>query len=170
MCLERLDTHISGIVTTVCNHTFHSACLSKWADSSCPVCRYSQEQPDEAECQVCGTTDNLWICIICGYVGCGRRVLRSTRRSFCCCFASSPHCAKTADVQVCGRACRVALARDGPLLQPRARHAARVGLPGRRIRAPTDCIQDARPPGGAVASGAHLSSCFTHAARLLRER
>ncbi len=73
VCLERLDTHISGIVTTVCNHTFHSACLSKWADSSCPVCRYAQEQPDKPECHVCGTTDNLWICIICGYVGCGRR-------------------------------------------------------------------------------------------------
>lgn len=82
MCLERLDTHISGIVTTVCNHTFHSACLSKWADSSCPVCRYSQEQPDEAECQVCGSTDNLWICIICGYVGCGRRVAPKARSCF----------------------------------------------------------------------------------------
>jgi len=82
VCLERLDTHISGIVTTVCNHTFHSACLSKWADSSCPVCRYSQEQPDEAECQVCGSTDNLWICIICGYVGCGRRVAPKARSCF----------------------------------------------------------------------------------------
>jgi BRCA1-associated protein len=79
VCLERLDTHISGIVTTVCNHTFHSACLSKWADSSCPVCRYSQEPPDKPECAVCGTTDNLWICIICGYVGCGRHALSRAR-------------------------------------------------------------------------------------------
>ena len=34
---ERLDQHISGILTTVCNHSFHSTCISKWTDSSCPV-------------------------------------------------------------------------------------------------------------------------------------
>ena len=27
VCLERLDHHISGVVTTVCNHRFHSECL-----------------------------------------------------------------------------------------------------------------------------------------------
>ncbi len=39
VCLERLDQHISGVVTTVCNHRFHGECLRKWADASCPVCR-----------------------------------------------------------------------------------------------------------------------------------
>ncbi|CAI5479023.1 unnamed protein product [Closterium sp. Yama58-4] len=37
VCLERLDRHISGVLTTVCNHSFHSSCISKWTDSSCPV-------------------------------------------------------------------------------------------------------------------------------------
>lgn len=71
VCLERLDRHISGILTTMCNHTFHSACISKWEDSSCPVCRFCQDQPDQM-CSVCETKENLWICLICGFIGCGR--------------------------------------------------------------------------------------------------
>ncbi|GBG77380.1 hypothetical protein CBR_g23711 [Chara braunii] len=72
VCLERLDQHISGVLTTVCNHSFHSACISKWGDSSCPVCRYCQQQPEKSTCTECGSSENLWICLICGYVGCGR--------------------------------------------------------------------------------------------------
>lgn len=72
VCLERLDQHISGILTTVCNHSFHSSCISKWTDSSCPVCRYCQQQPEKSTCSVCSTSENLWICVICGFVGCGR--------------------------------------------------------------------------------------------------
>eukprot|EP01018_Ginkgo_biloba_P013493 Gb_28513 [translate_table: standard] len=72
VCLERLDQHISGILTTVCNHSFHSSCISKWTDSSCPVCRYCQQQPEKSTCSVCSTSENLWICLICGFVGCGR--------------------------------------------------------------------------------------------------
>lgn len=34
---ERLDQDTSGILTTICNHSFHCSCISKWADSSCPV-------------------------------------------------------------------------------------------------------------------------------------
>lgn len=41
VCLERLDEHISGVVTTVCNHVFHADCLQRWAGASCPVCRYA---------------------------------------------------------------------------------------------------------------------------------
>lgn len=72
VCLERLDQHISGILTTVCNHSFHSSCMSKWTDSSCPVCRYCQQQLENSTCSVCSTSENLWICVICGFVGCGR--------------------------------------------------------------------------------------------------
>lgn len=72
VCLERLDQDIGGILTTICNHSFHCSCISKWTDSSCPVCRYCQQQPEKSTCFVCQTSENLWICVICGFVGCGR--------------------------------------------------------------------------------------------------
>ena len=28
------------VFTTACDHSFHTQCLSQWADSPCPVCRY----------------------------------------------------------------------------------------------------------------------------------
>ncbi|XP_068639869.1 BRAP2 RING ZnF UBP domain-containing protein 2 [Aristolochia californica] len=72
VCLERLDQELSGILTTICNHSFHCSCISKWTDSSCPVCRYCQQQSEKSTCSVCGISENLWMCVICGYVGCGR--------------------------------------------------------------------------------------------------
>ncbi|KNZ75093.1 RING finger protein ETP1 like protein [Termitomyces sp. J132] len=70
-------------------------CLSKWGDSRCPVCRYSQilqsshptssstrstlpipfanpSTPTLSSCSSCSSTTNLWICLICGNIGCGR--------------------------------------------------------------------------------------------------
>ncbi|KAG8858442.1 hypothetical protein FRB91_009752 [Serendipita sp. 411] len=93
VCLERMDTAITGLVTVPCSHTFHCQCLSKWENSRCPVCRYSQRallssaQPLSSSraraqssanvngltaCADCSATTNLWICLICGNVGCGR--------------------------------------------------------------------------------------------------
>ncbi|KAL6771738.1 hypothetical protein ACKKBG_A27625 [Auxenochlorella protothecoides x Auxenochlorella symbiontica] len=73
VCLERLDEESSGIVTTVCNHRFHNDCLRHWGDSSCPVCRYCQPSvADTPHCSTCACTTDLWICLICGHVGCGR--------------------------------------------------------------------------------------------------
>jgi BRCA1-associated protein len=73
----------TGLLTILCQHVFHCACLEKWRGSGCPVCRYTQndaftsyhgmggDAPDN-ECSVCGSTQNLWICLICGNIGCGR--------------------------------------------------------------------------------------------------
>ncbi|WCJ40438.1 zinc finger (C3HC4-type RING finger) family protein [Euphorbia peplus] len=72
VCLERLDQDMGGILTTICNHSFHCSCISKWTDSSCPVCRYCQQQPEKSTCFLCQTSENLWLCVICGFVGCGR--------------------------------------------------------------------------------------------------
>ncbi|XP_078438448.1 zinc finger (C3HC4-type RING finger) family protein [Wolffia australiana] len=72
VCLERLDQDTGGILTTICNHSFHCSCISNWTDSSCPVCRYCQQQPEKSTCTVCETTENLWMCVTCGFVGCGR--------------------------------------------------------------------------------------------------
>jgi len=63
----------TAIITTVCNHTFHIDCLLQWQDSPCPVCRYDHSGLNEAlsQCHVCGTTQNNYVCLICGVVSCG---------------------------------------------------------------------------------------------------
>lgn len=82
VCLERMD-ETTGLLTIICQHVFHCTCLQKWKGSGCPVCRYTQDDvrkgvlatdPDgePAECGVCHTEFNLWACLICGSVGCGR--------------------------------------------------------------------------------------------------
>ncbi|KAN0088543.1 hypothetical protein V8E55_005600 [Tylopilus felleus] len=92
VCLERMDAAVTGLITVPCSHTFHCMCLSKWGDSRCPVCRYSQTllsshpttsrsrtipfanaaTPSISTCADCPSTTNLWICLICGNIGCGR--------------------------------------------------------------------------------------------------
>ncbi|XP_020282126.1 BRCA1-associated protein [Pseudomyrmex gracilis] len=77
VCLERMDESVDGILTILCNHTFHSSCLVKWGDTSCPICRYAQtpEPLAESRCMECvadTSNDALWICLICGHVGCSR--------------------------------------------------------------------------------------------------
>lgn len=76
VCLERMDESVDGILTILCNHSFHGSCLSKWGDTSCPVCRYVQtpELVADNRCFECSSAESLWICLICGHVGCGRYV------------------------------------------------------------------------------------------------
>ncbi|KAL9650156.1 hypothetical protein ABK040_011325 [Willaertia magna] len=75
VCLDRLDSGASGIITTLCNHQFHCDCLTKWGEGICPVCRYtSKESLFDLKCMECGSNENLWVCLTCGYVGCGRYV------------------------------------------------------------------------------------------------
>ena len=85
ICLERMDESLNGVISVLCNHTFHTNCLVKWGDTCCPVCRYSQT-PEFAdvdnECTECGSNENLWICLICGYIGCGRYAGGHARNHF----------------------------------------------------------------------------------------
>jgi BRCA1-associated protein len=89
VCLERLDSTVTGLVTLPCAHTFDCDCLKKWGDSRCPVCRVSHLLLSSAQnqtasrprgehitratqCATCDSTENNWICVVCGVVGCGR--------------------------------------------------------------------------------------------------
>jgi len=74
ICLEKLDPKMSGLLTILCNHSFHSMCLSQWRDENrCPICRYTQTPfGEKSVCISCGLEDNLWLCLICGFIGCSR--------------------------------------------------------------------------------------------------
>jgi BRCA1-associated protein len=84
-----MDASVTGLLTILCQHTFHCQCLTKWGDGSCPICRYSQkkdasDQTRESHvCKSCPATQDLWIwystavgsannSLICGHIGCGR--------------------------------------------------------------------------------------------------
>jgi len=85
VCLERMDD-TNGLMTIPCQHVFHCICLQNWAGSGCPVCRYTSPSHNDTSstgdkpfgssisniCTMCDSTDDLWICLICGHVGCGR--------------------------------------------------------------------------------------------------
>uniref|UniRef100_A0A1J3HBD2 BRCA1-associated protein n=1 Tax=Noccaea caerulescens TaxID=107243 RepID=A0A1J3HBD2_NOCCA len=72
ICLERLDPDTSGILSTLCDHSFQCSCTSKWTYLSCQVCRLCQQQDEILSCSVCGKTENVWACLVCGFLGCGR--------------------------------------------------------------------------------------------------
>jgi len=71
VCLERMD---DNVLIILCNHSFHAECLEKWMDTTCPVCRHTQtpELVPDQKCYECTKTTDLWMCMICGNVGCGR--------------------------------------------------------------------------------------------------
>ncbi|KXJ86293.1 hypothetical protein Micbo1qcDRAFT_168623 [Microdochium bolleyi] len=88
VCLERMDD-TTGLLTIPCQHVFHCSCLQKWKGSGCPVCRHANPSDSRTQsastsdapafgshvsnlCSTCDSPDDLWICLICGNVGCGR--------------------------------------------------------------------------------------------------
>ncbi|KGO69657.1 BRCA1-associated 2 [Penicillium italicum] len=82
VCLERMD-ETTGLLTINCQHVFHCTCLQKWKGSGCPVCRYTpddyrksnaalKQDEEPQECSICHSEENLWACLICGTIGCGR--------------------------------------------------------------------------------------------------
>ena len=57
-------------LTILCCHTFHWMCLKNWNDTTCPLCRYLQSPTESSSCDECGATEKLWMCLICGLIGC----------------------------------------------------------------------------------------------------
>lgn len=76
ICLERMDSDTCGIMTTFCHHSFHCRCLSEWDNIQCPVCRNAMTSSFNSQsglsCHQCSASNRLWICLICGHIGCDR--------------------------------------------------------------------------------------------------
>ena len=98
VCLDRLDPYAVGIPslrsypsdssTDAASDTDHNnrALMANsnnrindpWPDSTCRVCQAlrssssSSSTAGHLECERCSVAHNLWVCVICGHVGCGR--------------------------------------------------------------------------------------------------
>ncbi|MES1904338.1 MAG: hypothetical protein MHPSP_000163 [Paramarteilia canceri] len=66
--------HSSTVLTLLCGHSFHLECNDKWRFSKCAICRQNQMPDDIPDnlCQECHSSVGLWLCMICGHIGCNR--------------------------------------------------------------------------------------------------
>ncbi len=73
VCLSRLDKNVTGLSPLSCRDLYHFCCQEqcKKLSGKCGVCASVSSQQRLA-CQDCGSEDDLWICLLCGNVGCGR--------------------------------------------------------------------------------------------------
>ena len=74
VCIKRLDKSISGLNTIKCRDLFHSCCRENCQviSKDCSVCEIIDNSSLENDCYDCSSTENLWICLICSNLGCGR--------------------------------------------------------------------------------------------------
>jgi hypothetical protein len=62
---------VTGSIIVLCGHTFHIECCLKLDDDKCPLCRYSISPLAVSTCSLCSCENDLWMCLICGTIGCG---------------------------------------------------------------------------------------------------
>ena len=86
ICLEQIGWEGEGgdaqCVTSICNHMFHPTCLLRWEGAPCPICRYDPVEV-ASQCETCGAISDVWVCLICGFAGCGRYGSDHARAHFC---------------------------------------------------------------------------------------
>eukprot|EP00826_Nyctotherus_ovalis_P010263 TRINITY_DN12723_c0_g1_i4.p1 TRINITY_DN12723_c0_g1~~TRINITY_DN12723_c0_g1_i4.p1 ORF type:complete len:410 (+),score=133.79 TRINITY_DN12723_c0_g1_i4:117-1346(+) len=72
ICLEKfcVSTESGYRLSILCGHYYHSVCLANCNNELCPLCRALQSPGESNKCEACGATDNLWLCLICGFIGC----------------------------------------------------------------------------------------------------
>jgi len=75
VCLDPMELNLAdapSLFSTVCNHTFHLNCLLQWEDAPCPVCRFDHAGINDtlSQCHVCGSTEKVYVCLICGVASC----------------------------------------------------------------------------------------------------
>lgn len=78
ICIEKLDGSITGIFFEAMNKVLHYEKADRWnkVRENCKVCSFLMNSRDNIECQQCGEKENVWICLICCNIGCGRYKLK----------------------------------------------------------------------------------------------
>jgi len=83
VCLEPIDLSGEvGILSTLCNHMFHTDCYLRCSGGPCPVCRYYPGDSTMSSCEECDVIHDVWVCLICGHAGCGRYSNEHARAHF----------------------------------------------------------------------------------------
>ncbi|KAJ8902873.1 hypothetical protein NDN08_006193 [Rhodosorus marinus] len=80
VCFERLDQSTIGLEPLGAEMR-----LPDWPNDSCPVCNYLEGKPEQRKavcCMKCGTRKSLWLCLLCGFSGCGRYFKSHARRHY----------------------------------------------------------------------------------------
>lgn len=74
VCIKRLDKSISGLNFINCRDLFHSCCQDNCRSlgENCKVCSLLYGDETVMKCFNCGGKENMWVCLICGNLGCGR--------------------------------------------------------------------------------------------------
>lgn len=80
VCLSRLDKTVSGLTPLSCRDLYHFCCQAqcRLLSVDCPVCTsiistlHGNNNVSSVSCGDCGSRDDLWICLLCGNLGCGR--------------------------------------------------------------------------------------------------
>ena len=76
LCLDRLERSISGLTVPVCycEDAIKCQCIMS---CTCAVCQAfvlnsAAVMDERIRCTACSARDDVWICLVCGYVGCSR--------------------------------------------------------------------------------------------------
>ncbi|CAE7538040.1 Brap, partial [Symbiodinium microadriaticum] len=80
VCLRRIKSCVSGV--SGAEELIVGPAFSGNGDR-CPVCFVSSDEGEAKRvCGVCGLHENLWTCLQCGYVGCGRYTAQHAKKHF----------------------------------------------------------------------------------------
>jgi BRCA1-associated protein len=82
LCIEKLDSTLSGINLEKIKSLFIYDVKERWDKlrSQCKVCQ--KIQLNNNKCSCCESEKDLWICLICSNVGCGRYKLAHAKDHF----------------------------------------------------------------------------------------
>ncbi len=70
-CLERLDSSLSGLQQVPVLSVAPSS--KAWLELNCQICKMTAESVCQTpDCEFKENKENLWACLVCGFIGCGR--------------------------------------------------------------------------------------------------